>query len=359
MRTISIVLVAFLLLTLSSCKKTEEEAETLVVTARSGLNLRDKPHSSGARIATIPEGGIVTVLEKSSATEVVKGKEGIWKKVSWQGKTGYAFSIFLGPRVEAGRRPGCSPFMLYRVICLSPGEAEKIALRVLKDPAVETASVTADMFETPSPLIPGSEILVISREGVITERVRSLSINKNTRYPMITFELGRDYSESLYMSLADIRREGASEPETIQLSAVTEPGRGKELLGFILAEKKLPTSLESFFNQDTWSQDPAEIQKHYIVTVEEIKKTQPGVKYEIVTLLHREKDPFKNVIALFSNGKKDFADFGSINTVFEYGNRQYVALERWTPNTGDSSAHLYIMEDGRMKEIIRDDRFSN
>lgn len=59
--------------------------KTMTVTAKSGLNMRNRPSMSGGIIAAAPKGTKITV----------KGKDGVWYKVAWKGKNGYMKSIYL------------------------------------------------------------------------------------------------------------------------------------------------------------------------------------------------------------------------------------------------------------------------
>ena len=62
------------------------EKQMIVCTEDGGkLNMRSKPGTNGSRIAQIPNGDTVTVVEDL----------GDWSKVEWGGKTGYVMSRFL------------------------------------------------------------------------------------------------------------------------------------------------------------------------------------------------------------------------------------------------------------------------
>ena len=355
-----ILVLVILIMSLPSCKKREEAPIELIVTAKGGLNLREKPDSKSARILTIPEGSRVTVIDGPMVEEKIDGLVGKWIGVRWEGKTGYVYDRFLRPANFVPRRAGCTPFMLYRIVCLPAGEAEDLAAKYLPPGPPAEKKLTPEMFDTPQPLVPGSEVLIISRNGITVDLVKSLSINRTSGgQPVITFELGKDYRRALYMSHADIKQDGASEPEIISSVPVSDPARTDALLGVLLAKKKLPAASETWFKKETHSQNTDIIRRHYTVSASEIKHGAHEEKIELLELAHRDGEYFHGIIAIFSGGKLYFEDFGNITAVFTYRSKPYVALERWTPYSGDSSAHLYEAKNGKLREIQKDDTFSD
>lgn len=74
----------------------QQQDQKYWVVARGGLNLRAEPSLTGKKVVTIPEGEQVAYLE--SAGSVTVGKvSGEWWQITWQDKTGFAFSGFLSP----------------------------------------------------------------------------------------------------------------------------------------------------------------------------------------------------------------------------------------------------------------------
>ena len=69
-------------------------AQTTVNTA-AGLKMRDKPGLSGKVLTVIPDKTEVKLLAWGEKEEKIAGKEGSWVKISWKGKTGWAFDAFL------------------------------------------------------------------------------------------------------------------------------------------------------------------------------------------------------------------------------------------------------------------------
>lgn len=70
-------------------------AQNAWVTASSGLRLRETASLSAKVMVVIPFGQKVQVLERTKTSTEVEGIEGVLVKLSWNGKTGYAFDGFL------------------------------------------------------------------------------------------------------------------------------------------------------------------------------------------------------------------------------------------------------------------------
>jgi len=86
LRILSAALIAVLLLAGSAMAATGQHEVTA-----SRLNLRDKPSSSGASIARLPAGTVVTVLDT----------DGGWAEVRWDGRKGYLSCEYLRRITEA------------------------------------------------------------------------------------------------------------------------------------------------------------------------------------------------------------------------------------------------------------------
>lgn len=68
----------------------------MTVTAKGGLVLRQEANEKSAKVTTIPEGKEVEASEPVTKTkETLNGKQGNWRKCTFQGKTGYVFDAFL------------------------------------------------------------------------------------------------------------------------------------------------------------------------------------------------------------------------------------------------------------------------
>ncbi len=98
--------ILILCMLISSCGKNEEpvkktgenlksEIKVKYVTAKGGLNMRDKPETSSALVVNIPEGEGVQILEETGSDVTISGSTGKWTKVKWKEKTGWAFGGFL------------------------------------------------------------------------------------------------------------------------------------------------------------------------------------------------------------------------------------------------------------------------
>lgn len=69
--------------------------DKFTVAVKDGLNLRDKPATTGKLLVTIPYRTEVSVLKYEGADVTVQGRKGRWAQIEYQNKTGYAFSGFL------------------------------------------------------------------------------------------------------------------------------------------------------------------------------------------------------------------------------------------------------------------------
>lgn len=66
-----------------------------LISAESGLTLREKPSQKGASIMTIPNKEEVVILEFLEKSSTISGKTGNWCKVRFKNKEGYIFSPYL------------------------------------------------------------------------------------------------------------------------------------------------------------------------------------------------------------------------------------------------------------------------
>lgn len=71
------------------------------VAVKDGLNLRDKPATTGKLIVTIPYRTEVSVLKLEGSEVTIQGRKGRWAQIEYQNKTGYAFSGFLSAVASA------------------------------------------------------------------------------------------------------------------------------------------------------------------------------------------------------------------------------------------------------------------
>ncbi len=69
----------------SELKAVSSTPATVVKTTTAALNFRATPSASGAKISVIPKGTKLTVT----------GTSGVWRKVTYQGRTGWVSGDFL------------------------------------------------------------------------------------------------------------------------------------------------------------------------------------------------------------------------------------------------------------------------
>lgn len=72
-------------------------ADKFSVAVKDGLNLRDKPATTGKLLVTIPYRTELTVIKHEGEEVTIQGRKGRWAQIQYQNKTGYAFSGFLSP----------------------------------------------------------------------------------------------------------------------------------------------------------------------------------------------------------------------------------------------------------------------
>ena len=109
MRFVPLLLLLFLV---SLCKQNNPTtpAQSYIVKASGGLNMRSKPAADAPVVLLLPEGAKVDVLSTNPETVSVAGRTGHWMEISFQDKRGWAFSAFLvkaTPASSPQQRDGC------------------------------------------------------------------------------------------------------------------------------------------------------------------------------------------------------------------------------------------------------------
>ena len=84
-----------LLLTLFSLVSAGAFTQTMRVNADPYLNIRSKATTSSKIVAKAPNHSLVEIVEAGQTIDSVGERYGYWYKVKFEGKTGYAFSLFL------------------------------------------------------------------------------------------------------------------------------------------------------------------------------------------------------------------------------------------------------------------------
>ncbi len=64
-------------------------------TAKPNLVVHSTPDLLGPNLGTVPYGGKVKIIEKTSKTDSISGRNGRWVKIQWQGAQGYVFDAYL------------------------------------------------------------------------------------------------------------------------------------------------------------------------------------------------------------------------------------------------------------------------
>lgn len=72
-------------------------SSTQYISAPSGLNMRQAPSTSGAKILKLPYGAKVKIQENTSKKLTFEGIKGHWVKIKYNDQTGYIFDGFMCP----------------------------------------------------------------------------------------------------------------------------------------------------------------------------------------------------------------------------------------------------------------------
>ncbi len=91
-----LILVCNLVLSAVNCAP-EKEKSMMMVTAESGLILRESPSTDGKPMVTIPHGTAVTVSATTGNEITIAGRTGKWSQITWNHQTGWVFGGFLKP----------------------------------------------------------------------------------------------------------------------------------------------------------------------------------------------------------------------------------------------------------------------
>lgn len=111
---IRLLILSFILFPVIACKKQEPSVslvqnasiEEKYVDEQQGLNVRETPEKTGKKIATLPHGTKVLVLESKPESFTIDNRTGSWVKIMAGSAQGWAFGGFL-----AAKRPkdSCGP----------------------------------------------------------------------------------------------------------------------------------------------------------------------------------------------------------------------------------------------------------
>lgn len=128
MRKLALIVLVFSII---DCEKASQpkvdEVRVKYVNVKDGLNVREAPDRAAKRIATIPRGEKLRVLEEQSSTITIDNITGKWTKISDGKIQGWAFGGFLTdtipeqtptqPASNSAKPQKCAAFLACRAAC--------------------------------------------------------------------------------------------------------------------------------------------------------------------------------------------------------------------------------------------------
>ena len=89
-------LILFLLAAFSNlCQVTADSSTSSWIFSNGGLSIRDKPSHDSQRLAIIPFGEEISILEEMNNELTISERTGHWVRSSWNGLEGWVFSAYL------------------------------------------------------------------------------------------------------------------------------------------------------------------------------------------------------------------------------------------------------------------------
>ncbi|HNV68054.1 MAG TPA: SH3 domain-containing protein [Candidatus Ozemobacteraceae bacterium] len=121
---------------ISAGDSSQGKSDRRTVIAKSGLSLRARPDPKATKLATLPFGTVVEVLDIDGPPDMYEGINAQWYKIRANGKEGWAFGGFIG---EPGEMPTPEGSGMRGAIFNQPWEERKDGMRFfeLSDPGTE------------------------------------------------------------------------------------------------------------------------------------------------------------------------------------------------------------------------------
>ncbi len=321
----------------------------LFVSARGGLNMRERPDSKSARIITIPDGGMVTVLDRVMVKETIGGHEGNWIKVHYAGKEGYAYDRFLINEPKSMPRQGCTPFMWDRRICMPGGEMRDVAKRAGITDQTREHVLSPGLFKTPPPVESGSRVFVITRKGIVGDSIKSLTLGWDEALgvePELHFDLQNDHpADFICLDYADHQRHRATPPEMMKCSPVNDSGLMERYLRTYLEIQSLPLSI----HQET--KDLTVLKKHYSMKLFNVTHPSVHKKIEFVELRYHNKSDMFEFLLIFIDGHMAYGNYGKMRAHFVYRSTPYILMRVTEPSTCRDALVLYQAKDNTLESV--------
>ena len=86
-------------------KKEIKSSEFAFISAKAGLNMRQKPKANALKVATVPYRTKVKVMETDKVTVKIGSVSGQWKRINWNNLKGWVFGAYLSKEKIAKLEP--------------------------------------------------------------------------------------------------------------------------------------------------------------------------------------------------------------------------------------------------------------
>lgn len=126
----------------------EQIDKTMIVITEAGLRLRESPDTTGKVIITIPYKTEVKFIEEKGDTITISGKYGKWTKISWKGKTGWAFGGFLAELDKSDLTPEQEADILKNNIDINEIYGKRLECNNIPDASGQSAYLTINKNKT-------------------------------------------------------------------------------------------------------------------------------------------------------------------------------------------------------------------
>jgi hypothetical protein len=303
------------------------------------VHLREKPDLNSKSICLIPYKGIVNIIKLQKNEIEIDGIKGKWAQIQWKNRTGWVSDAYIKDKSQIK-----SIFHLYNISPIDRGELSKIIERNFHnwdERANADKTVKLTMFDTLPYLLPEDDLLIISKNKIYEDRIKSLYFY----LPEISLDLVR-----FNLKNTDSEEEGLLfiEKEDCKLKPVLI--RKKRLVdkGLILSLKEQVFSLKlrrEFQICEDFEQIKSvkeEINNNFNDVSSFVITNDPSAKITFIEFFRKDRRlSYYDFISIFINNKLVYLYNSSLNSVFRIGDVTYLYLAGWIPETGSHGNFLY------------------